>query len=132
MNRDRPIDNAEHVAKQTLAAYEAIRAINHLTITRPPLAAPDVYSSLGNLASLGQALGQALDQLGDCVARSVSAYRLHQDDGSDPAAAVRRAGSLIESASQFAESFGAYTAAAQQAINQQGHSGLRAGDEAGQ
>lgn len=120
---------AERVAEHATAAYEAIRAINHLTITRPALPAPDVYLPLADLARLGHALGQALDQLRACLARSTSTHRLYQDDGSDPVAANTRAQELMRSASQLAESFGAYSAAAQQVINRQGHHGLIDADE---
>ena len=127
----RPSGTAELVAEYAAAAYEAIRAVNHLTITKPPLPAPDVYVPLADLARLGHALSQALDQLGDCLAGSLSTHQLYQDDGSDPAAAITRAESLLQSAAQLAQSFGVYTAAAQQAINEQGHHGLRTEMEAG-
>lgn len=120
---------AEQVAEHAAAAYEAVRAINHLTIGRPALPAPDVSLPLADFARLGHALGQALDQLGDCLARSTSTHRLYQDDGSDPAAAVTRAQELMRSAGQLAESFGAYSAAAQQALKWQGHDGPFGADE---
>jgi len=78
-------------------AYQAIRAINHATITRPPLLAPVVYETLGNLAWLGHALDQALGQIATGLAASleIPGYEVYEADGSDPAVSVEAARAAI-------------------------------------
>jgi len=79
-------------------AYEAVRAINHATITRPPLLAPVVYEILGNLKQLGYALDQALGQISVGLAASLEApglYEVYEADGSDPAVSVEAARAAI-------------------------------------
>jgi len=75
-------------------AYEAVRAINHATLTRPPLLAPVVYEILGNLKQLGYALDQALGQISVGLGASLEApglYEVYEADGSDPAVSVEAA-----------------------------------------
>src|SRR6266545_7612528 len=80
-------------------AYEAVRAINHATITRPPLLAPVVYEILGNLKQLGYALDQALGQISTGLAASLEApslYEVYEADGSDPAESVAKARAALK------------------------------------
>jgi hypothetical protein len=84
----------ETLAKHAITACEAVRAINHATITRPPLPAPIVYELLGALSRLGYALDQALVQIGTSLAASLEApglFEVYEADGSDPATSVANA-----------------------------------------
>jgi len=87
----------ETLATHAIAACEAVRAINHATITRPPLPAPIVYELLGAISRLGFGLDQALGQISTSLAASLEApglFEVYEADGSDPAqsvAAVRAA-----------------------------------------
>jgi hypothetical protein len=102
-------------------AYEAIRAINHKTITTAH-PAPVVYAVLGNLAALG--LDQALYQLGVGLVRSLDLYKVRQDDGTDPAVAVDSAVTLLEEARGHAVAMCRLLGLAQTAINRQGYDEL--------
>jgi len=75
-------------------AYQAVRAINHATITRRPIPAPVVYEILGNLKQLSYALDQALGQISTGLAASLEApslFEVYEADGSDPAESVASA-----------------------------------------
>jgi len=78
-------------------AYEAVRAINHRTVTRPPLFAAVVYEILGNLKQLGHALDQALGQVATGLAASleIPGYEVYEADGSDPAVSIEAARAAI-------------------------------------
>ena len=54
--------DGEYVAGWPEVAYEAIRAINHLT-SHGPIPAPTVYRILGELKGVGHLLPQALGQI---------------------------------------------------------------------
>jgi hypothetical protein len=99
-------------------AYEAIRAINHATMTTS-YPAPAVYRVLGNLSSLG--LDQALRQLGEGLERSLTLYDVREDDGSDPADSVAGAVLLLTEARQHAVSMCRLLGLAQIVINGQGY-----------
>jgi len=95
---DPSTDERPTLAQYAEHAYEALRAINHATITRPPLLAPVVYEILGNLKQLGYALDQALGQISVGLAASLEApglYEVYEADGSDPAVSVEAARAAI-------------------------------------
>ncbi len=71
-------DDGEHAGWPEVA-YEAIRAINHLTLGGA-MPAPLVYSILGNLKGVGHMLPQGLDQLGRGLEASLSAYDVTESD----------------------------------------------------
>ena len=100
-------------------AYEAIRAINHLTVGAVP--APLLYDVLGNLKGVGHLLPQALTQLGRGLAGSLSAYDVYDGAGKDPAASVARARACLAEAGARAADLGRLLEAAQCAINEQGY-----------
>ena len=104
-------------------AYEAIRAINHATITCPRgLPAPIVYGMLGSLKlGMGYSLNQALNQLGDNLARSLDHYDVYEDDGREPAESVAIARDHMLAAAALAAQIGEHLAAAQNAIARQGY-----------
>jgi len=104
-------------------AYEAIRAINHATITCPRgLPAPVVYGMLGSLKlGVGYSLNQALNQLGDNLARSLDHFDAYEDDGGEPAASVAIARDHMLAAAVLAAQIGAELSAAQNAIARQGY-----------
>lgn len=111
-------DEAPEVVRQADAAYEAIRAINHLTNsnTHP---APIVYSVLGNLKGLG--LPQAFTQLAQSLGRSLDAFDVYEDDGRDPVQSVATAADHLTKAAQLAAAMVAELEKAQSAISRQGH-----------
>lgn len=101
-------------------AREAIRTINHATITTPH-PAPVVYEVLGSLKLLGGGLDQALGQLGSGLGRSLDLFDVYQDDGSDPAARVAEALDYLTEARRHALQMGALLERAQSAISRQGY-----------
>ena len=60
-------------------AYEAIRSINHLTISTRSLPAPLVYQVLGNFKGVGNM--QALNQLAAGLGKSLDTHVVYEDDG---------------------------------------------------
>jgi len=104
-------------------AYEAVRAINHRTVTRPPLFAPVVYDLLGNLKQLGYALDQALGQLVTCLGASleITGYEVYEDDGSNPALSVHAAQALLAMASDCARDLAGDLEDAQSQLARQGY-----------
>lgn len=102
-------------------AYEAVRAINHATISRPDIPAPEVYSMLGSLKLLGGALDQALRQLGVGLAGSLDAHDVYQDDGSDPLPHVLECVDALTEARQHAVALGRLLEHAQGTISRQGY-----------
>jgi hypothetical protein len=101
-------------------AAQAVRAINHATITGPPLPAPCVYDVLGALKLLGYGLDQATSQLADRLAASVGTFDLYECDGSDPADQVAVATVALARAAGTARALGELLDAAQSAIAGQG------------
>lgn len=116
-----PSDERPEVVQHAEQAYEAIRAINHLTRSAYP--APVVYEVLGELKGLG--LPQACRQLADGLQRSLSEYDVYEDDGSDPTRSVDVAQGYLNDAAALASQVGELLAKAQNAINRQGY---RTGD----
>jgi hypothetical protein len=119
LSTEEPQDEEPQVVQHADAAYEAIRAINHLTYTTYP--APVVYRTLGNLKGVGHLLPQALQQLGAGLTRSLSELDVYEDDGSDPAESVTRARAYLEEAAVLAGQVGELLEKAQGAINRQGY-----------
>lgn len=101
-------------------AYEAVRSINHLTITQVH-AAPTVYSVLGNLKGLGHLLPQACMQLAKSLGRSLDEYDVYEDDGRDPVLSVAAATDHLTRAAELASELGAELEKAQTAISRQGY-----------
>lgn len=100
-------------------AYEAIRAICHMSQTYP---APTVYGVLGNLkAAGGPLLAQALRQLAGGLERSLNEYDVYEDDGRDPAGSIEMATAHLLEAASFAELLGKSLSKAQNAIARQGY-----------
>ena len=90
-------------AEQTLAlarsAAEAVRSLNHATLSGTGLAQPaDAYTLLGELALAAAGLPQLLAQVGRWLTTTLGAGRLGCDDGTDPAAAVSGAWLFISDA----------------------------------
>ena len=79
-------EEGERIAGWPEVAYEAIRAINHLT-GHGPIPAPTVYRILGDLKGVGHLLPQALEQLCRGLQASLAAFDVH-DHRRDPAESV--------------------------------------------
>ncbi|TDO35885.1 hypothetical protein EV643_121160 [Kribbella sp. VKM Ac-2527] len=105
------------------AAYEAIRSLNHETISRT-VPAPVAYDVLGSLQQVGFALDQLTRQLGAGLVRSLTTYDVYDDKG-DPAASVALAVDALLLAGQHARRVGECLATAQSAISGQGHTGVK-------
>jgi hypothetical protein len=75
------------------AAYESVRAINHLTCNGLPIPAPVVFDVLGNLKGVGHLLPQALRQLTAGLVASSEAFDVydHNDEPSESVAKAREA-----------------------------------------
>jgi hypothetical protein len=109
-------------------AYEAIRALNHRTWRAIP--APLAYDLLGSLNNLGYGLEQLLLQFSDGLTRSLTEYDVY-DNNRDPAESVAVATKAMRTAARHAHDIGVLLSTAQTAINQQGHHGHHASDDAG-
>ncbi len=103
-------------------AYEAIRTLNHGTYRTLP--APLVYDLLGNLNNLGYGLAQVLGQMSTGLTRSLTDYDVY-DRNRDPGVSVALANDAMRTAARLAHDIGALLAAAQTAINLQGHNGRK-------
>ncbi len=101
--------------------YESVRGINHATISREAIPAPEVYRVLGSLKLLGAGLDQALSQLGAGLGRSLDMYDVYEDNGADPLVSVVMAVDLLTEARTHATELGQLLAQAQVAINGQGY-----------
>ena len=114
-------DETPAVVKEADDAYEAIRAINHLT-NFGPIPAPDVYRVLGNLKHAGgHGLAQALDQLSRGLIDSLDKYDVYEDDGGDPKANANVASTYLKEAALKAQEIGVLLGSAQSAISRQGY-----------
>ena len=101
-------------------AYEAIRAINHLTLGSS-LPASLVYRVLGDLKGVGHLLPQALTQLAAGLGRSLDTHDVYEDDGGDPVQSVATATDHLTRAAELAAQLGVELDHAQSAINGQGY-----------
>jgi len=110
----------EYVAGWPEVAYEAIRAINHLT-SHGPIPAPTVYRILGELKGVGHLLPQALAQIARGLHRSLEVLDVY-DLRRDPADSVLDATLLLNQALRKATELGELLEAAQAAISEQGYS----------
>ncbi|MFJ5978416.1 hypothetical protein [Pseudarthrobacter oxydans] len=113
-------DETPEVVRAADEAYEAIRAINHLTVSQV-YAAPTVYSVLGNLKGLGHLLPQACTQLARSLGRSLDEYEVYEDDGRDPIQSVATAADHLTRAANLAAELGVELEKAQSAISRQGY-----------
>ena len=78
------------------AAAEAIRALNHATLSTAPVTPgyvwpSDIDATVGNLGRLAAYLHQALAQAEEWLYRAVNEGRVGHDSGGDPGHAVVRA-----------------------------------------
>jgi len=112
-------DEGERVAGWPEVAYEAIRAINHLT-NHGPIPAPTVYRILGDLKGVGHLLPQALEQLCRGLQASLSAFDVY-DHSREPYESVMDAIALLARASRKAADLGQLLEDAQATISEQGY-----------
>lgn len=110
-------DEGEHIGWPEVA-YEAIRAINHLTFSEP-IPAPTLYRILGELKGVGHLLPQALQQLGSGLTKSLDEFDIY-DNKRDPADSVALAREHLAVAAAAAAALGSALEEAQTAINSQG------------
>jgi hypothetical protein len=114
------------------AAYEAVRAINHLTIFGPALPAPDLYPVLGTLAQLGHGLDQGIGQLSRGLQRSPEFYELYEaDPGRTPTEVIAEAVHWLDDAAQHARDCGYTLSKAHTVIAGQGWLGHADNDHCG-
>ena len=112
-------DEGERIAGWPEVAYEAIRAINHLT-GHGPIPAPTAYRILGELRGVGHRLPQALEQLCRGLQASLAAFDVY-DHRREPAASVSDAIALLARAARKAADLGQLLEDAQAAISEQGY-----------
>lgn len=98
-------------------AYEALRAICHLSGDYP---APLAYEVLGNLKMAGSALSTVAERLSAGLQQSLESYDVYEEDGRDPSLSVAEARKHLERASVLAQDASRALAEAQTAINRQG------------
>ncbi len=109
------------LARHADTAYQAVRAINHLTMCGPPIPAPDLYPVLGTLAQLGHALDQAIWQLTRGLQRSPEFYELYEaDPGRTADEVIGEAVQWLDDAAQHARNCGYALSKAHAAIDGQG------------
>ncbi|GAA2500562.1 hypothetical protein [Terrabacter carboxydivorans] len=102
------------------AASEAVRDINHRTISSPAIPAPQIYEVLGDLKTLGYGLEQALRQLARSLASSMSVYALYEEDGGNPEESIAYAMDSMRVAAGHASRLGEVLDSAQCDISRQG------------
>lgn len=102
-------------------AAQAVRRINHVTITGPALPAPAVYDALGALKGVGYGLDQATGQLADRLKASDGAFDLYESDGGDPSVSIAAATAALTEAAAHARDLGRLLDTAQTAIAGQGY-----------
>ena len=102
-------------------AYEAIRAINHHTITGDPIPAPDLYPVLGELRCLAHGLDQTLRLLGRSLTASLAVLDVYEDDGADPHMRASAATAQLGYAADLAHTLATSLDVAQGAIARQGY-----------
>lgn len=112
-------EDGERIAGWPEVAYEAIRAINHLT-SHGPIPAPTAYRILGELRGVGHLLPQALEQLCRGLQASLEAFDVY-DHRCDPGASVSDAIALLARAARKAADLGHLLEDAQAAISEQGY-----------
>lgn len=112
-------DQGAHVAGWPEVAYEAIRAINHLT-GHGPIPAPTVYRILGELKGGGHLLPQTCAQLARGLQESLDTLDVY-DLRHDPADSVTEAVLLLNQALRKAAELGELLEAAQAAISEEGY-----------
>jgi hypothetical protein len=111
---------AEALARLADEAAEAVRAINHLTITGPALPAPSAYEVLGCLKLVGYGLSQANHQLAARLSDSASMFELYECDGRDPGDSISAAVTALQRAAEHAQAVGVLLDKAQSSIAGQG------------
>ena len=112
-------DQTPEAVQEADTAYDALRALAHLTRTTHP--APVVYQILGNLKNLGSFLPQISEQLAQGLVKSLEEYDVYEYEGKDPAASVALAGEHLARAAKLAQQMGDELAKAQNAIAGQGY-----------
>ena len=112
-------DEGERIAGWPEVAYEAIRAINHLT-GHGPIPAPTAYRILGDLKGVGHLLPQALEQLARGLQASLEAFDVY-DHCRDPGESVAEAIGLLARAARKAADLGQLLEDAHAAIAEQGY-----------
>lgn len=102
-------------------AYEAIRAINHVSGGPHAIPAPVVYDVLGELKGVGHLLPQALDQLGSGLKRSLGEFDVYDNSDRTPSETVEHAQALLVQAADHARLLGEALEAAQSIVADQGY-----------
>ena len=115
-----PDEQTPGIVQHADDAYEAIRAISHLTVTGST-PAPLVYDVLGNLKGVGHLLPQALTQLAAGLGRSLDTHDVYEDGGGNPVQSIATATDHLTRAAELARQLGIELDHAQTAINGQGY-----------
>ena len=116
-----PDNLAGQVYDYAATAAEALRSINHLTIGRHPIPAPEMYRTLGELERLTFGLNQALRQLGHSLGASLGAYQVYDEPGTDPETSVDNARDCLDDAAHHVSAAGHAIGAACTQIAGQGY-----------
>ncbi|TCO45539.1 hypothetical protein EV646_108162 [Kribbella antiqua] len=111
-------DRMDAMIKSANDAYEAIRTLNHATLTAT-VPAPVAYALLGSLRQLEHAVARLATQLSSGLRRSLTEYDVY-DDTRDPAQSVAMAAAALAETATHADRTAECAAAAQLAITWQG------------
>ncbi len=111
--------DGEDVMGWPQVAYEAIRAINHLTGHGVPIPAPVMYTILGELTGVAHVLPQGLRQLGHALAASLDTLNVY--DHGRPEDSVAAAVAALERAATLAAQLGPLLETAQSELAEQGY-----------
>lgn len=105
-------------------AYEAVRALNHLT-QAGALPGPVAYELLGSLKALCNSLPQAFGQIGNGLTRSQEELNVFEDDGGDPVARTATAVNHLIRAAELADQLADELAVARSAVSRQRYRATR-------
>lgn len=111
--------DGERVEGWADVAYEAIRAMNHITNTADGIPAPVAYSVLGNLTGVAGMLPQLLEQLASGLERSLTEFDVY-DHKREPAESVAAAQEALRTGRALASQLSDALSRAQVEINSQG------------
>jgi hypothetical protein len=111
-------DTLPDVTRHADTAYEATRAMTHLT-TSASISSPTLYEVLGNLKATSAMQPQLFNQLAGALSKFQEQFEVFEDDGGDPAQRTTEVKEHLMLAAHLADQLANELEAAQQKIARQ-------------